>query len=87
LNTRRAPLLLIVNPAQAGSHPFREIKMDCAPLVRRALRAIGCADVRYGVPGSSPGQALPPQSGLRRDDGALKVFVKSPFHTTGVHPA
>jgi len=34
--------------------------MDDAPLLRRALRAIGFADVRYGI--------LPSQSGLRRDD-------------------
>jgi len=49
LNTCRAPLLLMVIPAQVGIHSFREIKMDYAPLVRRALRAIGCADVRYGI--------------------------------------
>jgi hypothetical protein len=31
-----------------------------APLLRRALRAIGLADVRSGI--------LPPQSGFRRND-------------------
>jgi hypothetical protein len=34
--------------------------MDYTPLLRPALRAIGCAGVRSGV--------LPPQSGLRRND-------------------
>jgi len=36
------------------------------PVTRRilhlALRAIGCADVRSGIPGSSPWQALPPRA-------------------------
>lgn len=79
LNTCRAPLLLIVISAQAGIHSFREIKMDYAPLMRGDLRVIGCADVRYSI--------LPSQSGLRLDDEAWKAFVKSPFHTTGAHPA
>jgi len=33
-----------------------KIKMDYAPLLRRARWAIGCADVRSGI--------LPPQSGF-----------------------
>jgi hypothetical protein len=31
-------------------------------LLQPALRAIGYADVRSGIPGSGPGQALPSQS-------------------------
>ena len=38
-------------------------KMDYAPLLRRALWAIGFADVRFGI--------LPPQSGFHRDEAAM----------------
>jgi hypothetical protein len=34
-----------------------------SPRPRLALRAIGSADVGFGIPGSSPGQALPAHSG------------------------
>ncbi|HEX7325601.1 MAG TPA: hypothetical protein VF292_09655 [Rhodanobacteraceae bacterium] len=37
-----------------------KLKMDYPPLLRRALRAIGFADVRFGI--------VPSQSGLRRND-------------------
>jgi hypothetical protein len=37
-----------------------KIKMDYSPHPRLALRAIRCANVRFGI--------LPPQSGLRRND-------------------
>jgi hypothetical protein len=36
-------------------------ELDYSPLPRLALRAIRCANVRFGI--------LPPQSGLRRNDG------------------
>jgi hypothetical protein len=37
--------------------------MDYSPHPRLALRAIGFADVRYGI--------LPPQSGFHRDETAM----------------
>jgi hypothetical protein len=40
---------------------LEENQKDDATLLRRALRAIGFADVRSGI--------LPPQSGFRRNDG------------------
>jgi hypothetical protein len=51
-------LLLIVIPAQAGIHFDLWITRR---ILRLALRAIGFADVRFGI--------LPSQSGLRRNDG------------------
>src|SRR5690348_6174475 len=73
---RRIASFLLVIPSQAGVHsPVAKVKMDNAPLLRRALRAIGSADVRSGV--------LPPQSGLRRDDGDWGFF-ETPTHTARV---
>jgi enamidase len=44
--------------------------------LRPALQTIGFADVRSGVPGSSPGQALLLQSGIRRKDGQNRGFPR-----------
>jgi hypothetical protein len=41
--------------------------MDYAPLLWRALRAIGFADVRSGI--------LPPRSGFRRNDEQKQSFL------------
>jgi hypothetical protein len=44
-----------------------QTKMDYAPLLRRALRAIRQANVRFGI--------LPPQSRFRGNDVSLFVFL------------
>jgi len=56
---QREPLLFLVIPAKAGIQ-WSAKTLDYSPHPRLALRAIGFADVRYGI--------LPAQSGLRRDD-------------------
>ena len=50
--------------------------MDYTRLLPRALRAIRYADVRFGIPVSSTGQALPSQSRLRGND----VLERTPQH-------
>ncbi|HEX7324902.1 MAG TPA: hypothetical protein VF292_06070 [Rhodanobacteraceae bacterium] len=46
---------MLVIPAEAGIQlAVAKIKMDYTPLLRRALRAIGLADVRFGILPRSP---------------------------------
>ncbi|HEX7324869.1 MAG TPA: hypothetical protein VF292_05905 [Rhodanobacteraceae bacterium] len=55
---------MFVVPAKAGIQvAVPKVKMDYPPLLRRALRAIGFADVRFGI--------LPSQSRLRGNDELL----------------
>jgi len=56
--------MAVVIPAQAGIQNLFNTRSKATGLLASsmtlALRAIGCADVRFGI--------LPPQSGLRRND-------------------
>lgn len=65
-----AKMPFLVIPAQAGIHLdlAKHRNMDYALIPQRALRATDLVEVRSGIPGSSPGQALPAPSGLRRND-------------------
>ena len=64
------------DPASSGFGKAEAL--DYSPRQRLTLRAVGSADVRSGIPGSSPGQALPAQSRFRGNDGKWKV-VTGPF--------
>src|SRR5690348_9270004 len=59
--------------------PSGESKMEDAPLLRRALRAIGFADVRSGI--------LPPQSGFRRDGDQQPLLYTAQWNDDFHHAA